>query len=288
MRGACIFFAVLCLSTGLGVPAFSLEKKSSISPEMRWVVIYQNEPELASLASFDVVVLDAETKLSPFALRERKKRVFGYVSLGEVENHRAHYSKALEAQLTLKENKSWPGSYYVDVRNPEWARLLIEEVIPPMVRKGFNGLFLDTLDNVEDLENENPKTYLGMKDAAIELVRLIHAHYPTLSLIQNRGYQLLPHTAASIEYVLAECVHSCWNETQKKYVRVEEEGRAWQKSWLLKAKAVSPSLSILSLDYWDPADVLEVSTLYREAREQGFVPYVSVRALDRVVEEPQP
>jgi hypothetical protein len=56
--------------------------------------------------------------------------------------------------------------------------------------------------------------------------------------------------------------------------------------WLTAAKARQPRLKVYTLDYWPPTDAAGVARIYAEQRKNGFIPYVSVKDLDRVLKEP--
>ena len=45
------------------------------------------------------------------------------------------------------------------------------------------------------------------------------------------------------------------------------------------AREQTPSLPILSLDYWDPADAAGVREIYRRQRALGHLPYVATPLL---------
>ena len=55
---------------------------------------------------------------------------------------------------------------------------------------------------------------------------------------------------------------------------------------LRAARARNPALGVMTLDYWDQADVDHVRSLYARERRAGFRPYVATLALDRLWPEP--
>ena len=50
------------------------------------------------------------------------------------------------------------------------AGYAVEEIVPAVIRQGFDGVFLDTLDNPIDLEDKNKEKFAGMSDAAAHLI----------------------------------------------------------------------------------------------------------------------
>ena len=44
----------------------------------------------------------------------------------------------------------------VDVRSDVWRNLLLNDIIPSILKNGYQGIFLDTLDSAEALERQDP------------------------------------------------------------------------------------------------------------------------------------
>src|SRR5690606_13539657 len=132
---------------------------------------------------YRILVLDSDTNLSVRVLVNKDKLAMGYLSLTELKDTEAYFIAAREQDLLLEENGNWKDTHGVDIRNPLWARYLIEQAIPRLLHLGFNGLMLDGLDNAAAWENADPKNYGGMKDAAIRLVQAIRMHYPDIALM---------------------------------------------------------------------------------------------------------
>jgi uncharacterized protein (TIGR01370 family) len=167
---------------------------------------------------------------------------------------RISYFEHLDAAWLLAENRSWPGTWRIDVRQAAWQALVLHEVLPAIIARGFTGLMLDTLDTPCLLEQIDPITNRGMRAAAIDLVRAIRRFSPAMPIIVNRGYGILPGILRLIDALLAESLLTTpapdgsgfrWNASGD----VEA-----QLALLAPARERKPALPILSLDYWDPAD----------------------------------
>ena len=189
--------------------------------------------------------------------------------------------------MLLKENENWKGSYYVDLREPCWTTRVTGELVPAILAQGFNGVFLDTLDNPIELEHSDPAKYRGMKQAAAGMVREIRRRFPRITIMMNRAYELLPGVEQSIDIVLGESVFATYDFSKKTYHLVDREEYLQQVKVLKQAKARRPALRVLTLDYWNPADTKGLTRIYREERANGFEPYVSTIELDRVIREPR-
>lgn len=251
-----------------------------------WVVNYSAHIIPEELASYDLIVLDTEVKHEIKHLQEQEKETLSYLSLGEISNKRDYFSLIKSKGLLLEENPNWKGSFVVDIRKKEWAAFLINQLVPKILFQRYEGILIDTIDQVTAIENRNPKKYAGIKEAAIQLVQAIRYQFPHLQIIVNRGYDILNEIAPYINGVLGESVYTKYDFTSKKYVKVSKEDYKWQVDRLKKAEKINPLLSIFTLDYWEPSDKEMVRQIYRVERENGFIPYVSTIDLQKVVPEP--
>lgn len=253
---------------------------------LRWAVYYANALPVAAFDPYDLLVFEPDAHPDLAALKDARKRVFGYLSLGEVREDRPYFARLKDQGLLRGENRNWPGSHFIDVRDSRWVKTVIEDLVPTILHKGFDGLFLDTLDNPPELERQDPAKNAGMSDSATRLVRALKLHYPTVPLIMNRGYDLLPRLATVVDYVLGESVFTDYDFEKKTYARVPEALYREQVAILKRAQEAAPKLTVLTLDYWDPADKRMIAAIYKEQRGNGFQPYVSVVELDQLVPEP--
>lgn len=270
--------AAMWLPAGPGVRAETPE---------RWVVCYSDRPEPFDLARYQVVVLDSHSHPPLGPLIDRNRTVLAYLSLTQIGRGRPAFPALQQAGVVLEPHPVWPDAHYLDFRHPDWARTVLEQMIPQALEAGFSGLFLDTLDDAAYLEERDPRRYQGMREAAVRLVRAIRMHYPQIVLMVNRGFALLPEIAGSIDILLGESVLGTFDPATRAYARVPDADAAWQVNALRSAKQLNPAIRIFTLDYWDPADREGVRRLYREQRANGFVPYVSTPMLDTIVEEPE-
>jgi uncharacterized protein (TIGR01370 family) len=252
----------------------------------RWAVYYAADAELIAFASYELLVLDADRHPPLGPLADRGKTLLGYLSLCEISRDRPYYREVEAEGLLLGDHAVWKGASYVDIRDPRWLRRVVEELIPRLLRAGFTGLFLDTLDDASYLEGQRAANS-GMKAAAVRLVKTIRRHYPGVTIMMNRGYDLLPEVDGHIDAVLGESVHATYDRARQRYVLVDNDETARQVRLLERAKARRPGLRLFSLDYWDPDDARGLKRVYDAARANGFEPYVGTIELDRLVAEPK-
>lgn len=279
--------SVILLAASLSGTALGQASRESGVEPIRWAVYYSDDVALTEFDPFDLLVLDSDYHPPLRALSDRGKTLFGYVSIGEVGRGRSYYDAVREQGLTLGENPNWEGSLFVDVRSGAWTKRVIEEIIPRLLRKGFDGVFLDTVDNAAYLEDRFPERYAGMTGAMSRLILTIREHYPSVPIIMNRGLDVLPRVEHAVEYVLAESLYTDFDFDRQTYSRVDPDMYRRQVAALKAAEERQEDLTILSLDYWDPDDAATIDEIYRVERRSGFHPYVATLALDRIVPPPK-
>lgn len=265
------------------LPAMAAARRA----DLRWAVYYANQLPASAFDAYDLLIFDSDAHPDLVVLKDAGKQVFGYLSLGEVARSRAYFDGIRGLGLLRGENPNWPGSHFVDVRDSRWVKTVIEDLVPAILQRGFHGLFLDTLDNPPELERRDPAKNAGMTASATRLVQALKLHYPSVPLIMNRGYDLLPKLATVVDFLLGESVFADYDFESKSYRRVPDALYREQVAILKRAQAAAPDLKVLTLDYWDPADARAIASIYREQRDNGFSPYVSTVALDILVPEPK-
>jgi uncharacterized protein (TIGR01370 family) len=279
------FLAMAVLALAGGARAEDWGQKVGDKP---WVVYYADKAPVEAFDPFTLLVLDSENHPPLRPLAERGKVLLGYLSLGEVESNRPWFAKVKRWGILGEENPNWKGSYYVDLRDPRFVSLVVEELVPMLLRRGFDGVFMDTLDNPVFLEQTQPKKYKGIGDAAAQLVRAIRRNYPSIPIMMNRAYPLLPKVERDIDFELGESVYADYDFKTKTYKLVAKNGYQDQVKFLKDAQKRRPELKIMTLDYWSPTDSEGIKRIYKEQRANGFDPYVATVDLDRIVPEPTP
>ncbi len=283
MGGGTAFAALLVLT--LTVCPARADRYTAAAP---WMVYYSAAAPAAAFDAFGLLVLDSVAHPSLAELKDRGKILLGYISLGEVASYRGWFDDLSRQGLLLAENPNWKGSFYIDLRDRRWTKRVIEEIVPAILFEGFDGLFLDTLDNPIHLERVEPETYAGMTAAAARLVRALRLHYPTIPIMLNRAYPLLPEVEDAIDMALGESVYADYDFETGTYGLVDPETYRLQVEFLTAARARRPELRVMTLDYWDPDDTEGIRRIYEVERANGFEPYVATIALDRIVPRPAP
>lgn len=252
----------------------------------RWGIDYgpATDPLLARACRLLVLEPHHARPIAP--LRGPGATLLGYVSFGEVERGRPYFAELDEAGALGAANPHWPDARTADLRHPAWRAAVVERIVPAVLALGYDGIFIDTMDNAEAMERQNPVANMGMMAAGATLIAAVRARFPAIRIMLNRGYAVLPAVARSIDQVLGEAMASRWNFASQRYELLSDADWRWQAERLRAGRAVNPALDLTTLDYWDPADPVQVAALYARERAAGFRPYVATLALDRLIPEP--
>lgn len=164
-----------------------------------------------------IVEPDFYTKAEVEALKNTGTTILAYITLGEVDRNRWYYP-LLEQEGFIGVNENW-GSSYLNLEKKEVRSILLDRMLPEVTIKGFDGLFLDTIDAVAPYtERRELEPYM------VELIHTIRAQHPGITIIQNAGLFLLDETRSSIDAVLIEDIASGYDfENQKYYIKNKEE-----------------------------------------------------------------
>jgi len=252
----------------------------------KWIVYYSDKAAVAAFAPYSLVIFDSRyhPPLAPVAAQGAQ--ILGYISVGEASPDYPYFGQLESEGLLLRSNPNWPGNRVIDLRDPRWSRRLCEEVIPAVRKRGFHGIFLDTLDSALHMEEQAPMQYSGMAAAARSLIRTIRRANPGMPIALNRGYSVLASVAGDIDIALAESVYTTYDFQTREYKKVDAGVYQRQIQLLRAAVAKNRRLRILTLDYWDPADSPFIRRIYAEQRRNGFSPYVTSIDLKDIVSEP--
>ncbi|TCQ08517.1 endo alpha-1,4 polygalactosaminidase [Sphingomonas sp. PP-CC-3A-396] len=253
---------------------------------LRWGIDYGATTDPALARACALLVLEPHHARPIAPLRGPGSILLGYVSFGEVERSRLYFAALDKAGALNAANPNWPDARLADLRHPAWRAAVLDRLVPAILALGYDGIFIDTMDNAEAMERQDPVANTGMVAAGATLIAAVRARFPKFRIMLNRGYALLPDVAPKIDYLLGEAMASRWNFAAKRYELLGESDWAWQAGRLRAARARNPALALMTLDYWNPADTTQIAALYARERAAGFSPYVATLALDRLMPEP--
>ena len=243
----------------------------STAPE-NFVVYYGKSPQPLSRIDW-AIVQDSYRPLSP-----GKTVYFAYISLGEIDSE-STIGKELSAipgelsRVTLSKNSFW-NSRVSDIRKESVRQALLRQVDRD-VMAGFGGIFFDTLDSPLEYREQHPGKGKGIRTSIKSFIETVHASYPGIRIVVNRGFEILPLLAPMISGVLYEDFCSRFDEATKAYVLVPERERRSFLEEIGQAKKTNPALVVLALDYEDPSRRTFSQRCGEMARRDGLLHYMS-------------
>ena len=224
---------------------------SSLFAKAPILIYYGDKASNEYLNHFKVVVLDPEHFNNVFNLKSVK---FGYLSIGEVQKNRSYFNFVKKLGILKGENPNWRGSFYVNLISGKWQEFVINYLIPSITSKGYNGIFLDTVDSL--LAN-------NYKNLVIKFINSIKRRYPALKIFMNRGLGIV--NKVNVDAVLLESTITSYNFKKKKYYFFKN---------VAKFK-IPENIEIYSVDYWCLNDYQSIKRIYKKALKFGYKPLVT-------------
>jgi uncharacterized protein (TIGR01370 family) len=243
-------------------------------------VSYYSAGQVPQLLHFDVVDIDVEDGAANYepqdvaALRSQGKLVLSYINIGSAEPFRSYWSEVQPYVL-----KTYPGwdEFYMDASKPGYRDVLLGTVVPHILGKGVDGLFLDNVDAGSDIGR--PDVTAGI----VELVRQIHERHPsTLLIAQSSNLRVLTERGSDgrqfyqyVQGLAREEVSATYQGGYQKIPVGQSDAKlqtlaAWRRK----------GLTVFTLDYANSKELAQYAIV--RARMYGLIPYVGIRELNRV------
>ncbi len=159
--------------------------------------IYYGKGALDRLVQFDVVIIEPghRTAEEIQELKANDTVVLAYVSVMEI-HHEHPLRSYVKENLYLREANPPYGfiiqkeyqNRIVGMDSSTWRGLLLHHIGRLLTRDGYDGVFLDTIGDVEIANIPNPMRQI---DGAKTLVELIRTTFPNHIIVQNNGLEIL-------------------------------------------------------------------------------------------------
>lgn len=223
-RVSALLAAAILLFTGIGKPA------EAAGLDMSTFKIYYGSPKttvLNKMKDYKVMIIDPNdyTKAQIDYIKSRGTKVFGYVSIMEMNGSDQTVQPYITAEDYVYENgqkvyfSEW-NSYLMDISRPSYQEALLKRVKTQIVDKGLDGVFYDTVDQLEGYfykKANQPVMMAGYK----QFLDKVSTLYPNLQMIQNRGFETLK--AVSLPYMDAVLWENFSASLKKD---------AWSQNWI--------------------------------------------------------
>lgn len=170
-------------------------------------VIYYGEiteSSTAVLSSYDIAVVEPKGTSAELnkKISSSGTKLFAYMSTLGVEGYDQYKMSTMKSEdfMVVDDERVHIESfdnYIGDIRSIHFQDMLLDLIDKNIVQKGYDGVFLDTVDFTEYFDDEALNDELQV--SYIEFLKRLHARYPDLSVFQNRGFQ--SYFAGASQYV---------------------------------------------------------------------------------------
>jgi cysteinyl-tRNA synthetase len=246
---------------------------------------------------FDLAVIDLSrdggtgyfTQEEIRAVKASGKIVLAYFSIGSIEEYRPEW---ISTPNDLKAGKvdGWPKEQYVKYWDERWWAV-VKMRVDHALKAGFDGAYLDMVTTYEEIPNSGMRT----EERARRMVDLI-ARISGYAKSKDPGFRIVPQNCPELY------TWSYWEPKQnEKYINAIDglglesvfymaHDKPADKDWCEENRKNALAIRkagklVLGVDYAEkPASIADA---YSKQRELGFVPYVSVKTLDRIQKKPE-
>jgi cysteinyl-tRNA synthetase len=288
---ACVALPMLVSSSSgafssVDPPVDTVDAMTAARQVKSWHYQLQNiDPSAIARSSADMVVIDYSGESGPFsrAQVEQMRRkpdgsrrvVLAYMSIGEAESYRWYWARRARAWLG-PENPQWPGNYGVRFWHPNWQAIIFEYT-DKILAAGFDGVYLDKVDEYVDMAKENPQARALMIAFVKKLAEHARARKPGFLVVPQNAEELL--TEASYRAVIDGLGKEdlLYGETKDKQPNQPDQIEA---NVAFLKRLTADRKPVFAVEYLD--DPREIEAAKTRLLGYGFVPYFADRALDHM------
>lgn len=248
--------------------------------------VYYGHGQAEQLKQFDVAIVEpkGQTAESVNMMQEAGTLVVAYVSVIEVPDYDPFRNMLGPSDYLTVNGETVRNPHYdtmfADLRSRNWIHLLLHRIGQHLRLGGYDGIFLDTISNVE-WPALPPGLRAEQQLAAVELVKRLRDLYPDRLLIQNNGLEsLCSETAPYINGL-------CWENPDF----VKPESYDWHDGIRRRLKKLAKAHDVRILALLEEGILSESAIdegVYWAGREQYLVYRAPYRYLEVKPKEEQP
>ncbi|GIN94143.1 hypothetical protein J6TS1_00130 [Siminovitchia terrae] len=192
------------------------------------------------------------------AAQQQGTLVYGYINAMEGDKwNKELYHQFKEDDFYKDENgtkmyfEQWD-SYMMDMTSVHYQKVLLEEIENQVVQKGLDGVFLDTVGNINSFLQ--PDEQRSQNEAMREFMKKIKAEYDDLSIGQNWGFDtLMDYTTPYVDFIM-------WEDFS--YREVAHDEWALEKMERLQKLRKQYGIQVLAIGFKDEAKSKKLSQKY--------------------------
>lgn len=232
--------------------------------------LYYGRGREKELGCFDLAVVESQgqDRQSVSRMQEAGALVLAYVSVIEVPPWLAEFKMLgpedfLQNNGKIMTNQVW-GTYLADICSPRWRNLLKNRVCR-LLETGYDGLFLDTIGDLEFIALPGRRRD-SLVMAAVDFLRELREAYPRHLVVQNNGLGKVYRLSAD----LVDGV--CWENPPFG----SKDSAAWVQGMIARLRQLrqdKPELQVFLLLEENEAGAIEMAR--DVAAKNGFFLYVA-------------
>ena len=261
--------------------------------------------EISNNSTFDLVVIDYSndgsddnkfTKNDIQKIKSSGKLAIAYISIGEAETYRNYWGNDWDANndglpdstapsWLGNENPDWKGNYEVRFWNDEWQNIIFN-YIDTIIAQDFDGIYCDIVDGYyywREVVNEKNDADTLM----IQFLSNIKEHIESRTskqfyiIPQNGEYLIEEENVTSIlKQTYFNSIDAIGIEDVFFFGDLDEDNPYNPDSIRLNvlSQFLEKNKAVFSIEYLTNSNL--IATYKTKARENGFIPYVSIRPLN--------
>jgi cysteinyl-tRNA synthetase len=304
IAAAVLLACVLCAAASVSaqtLPAAAPSPARLLAAAKSWGYQLQDiDPDILAAAPYDMLVIDysrngsAALALTADEVDKLKIKpdgdrriVLAYLSIGEAESYRYYWKwhwgwlPGLFAPAWLgSENAEWRRNYGVRYWHEDWQRIIFggdDSYLERIIRAGFDGVYLDRVDQYVEMIKENPNARALMIAFVKALAERARALKPGFLVVPQNGEDLLtdPAYLAVIDGFGKEDLLFGEDNNQER-----NDPRSIRANVSRLKLVTADHKPVFVVEYLD--DARQIERARARIEDWGFIPYFAARALDRM------
>lgn len=174
--------------------------------EIETYKIFYNVPTdeiIADMSRHDLVIIEPiwYTTEQIEAIQSKGTKVLGYINVMEADTwNRALIGQMEEDDFFYRDGERiyfqrWD-SYLTNIASANFRKILIREIQKQIINKHIDGIFLDTVGDIDDVHLDYPTDLAEQLDGLETFLKSIQGTYPGVPIVQNWGIETLERTSA--------------------------------------------------------------------------------------------
>ncbi|TCI57574.1 hypothetical protein EVJ24_02035 [Exiguobacterium sp. SH1S21] len=205
---------------------------------------HPNETIIKDMQNYDLVIIEPlhYTKAQVEQIKSRGTKVLGYISVMEVATWNTGLMSKLQSGDFFTRNgqrvhySEWD-SYLTNIASPHFQGLLLTEIQNQVIAKGIDGVFMDTVGDIDNEHLNNPTVLKQQRDGLVNFLKEARARYGNIAMVQNWGFDTLEtSTAPYVDGIM-------WESFNADTIKSD----AWSQNMIKKLQAVDTKHSVKTL-----------------------------------------